>query len=158
MLEDQKNSVDWMRQEVGRLEAELQGVHAENAYLNRFEATPHPQRSPPSPFCLPPHPQRFPWLPPPSAAYAPARRRRLLRGRVEREERRAAEEAQRSRGAPGDSGQLDPPSALLGEEAQPRGAPAHRLGCWARRPDRRRFHRVLTVQCTLSHAKGLAVL
>ena len=82
MLEDQKASVGWMRQEVGRLEAELQGVHAENAYLNRFEATPHPQRSPPSPFCLPPHPQRFPWLPPPSAAYAPARRLRLLRGRV----------------------------------------------------------------------------
>lgn len=49
MLEDQKTSVGWMRQEVGRLEAELQGVHAENAYLNRFEATPHPQRSPPSP-------------------------------------------------------------------------------------------------------------
>ena len=48
-LEDQKTSVGWMRQEVGRLEAELQGVHAENAYLNRFEATPHPQRSPPSP-------------------------------------------------------------------------------------------------------------
>jgi hypothetical protein len=67
MLEDQKTSVGWMRQEVGRLEAELQGVHAENAHLNRFEATPHPQRSPP----------------PPSAAYAPARRLCLLRGSVE---------------------------------------------------------------------------
>ena len=124
MLEDQKTSVGWMRQEVGRLEAELQGVHAENAHLNRFEATPHPQRSPP----------------PPSAAYAPARRLCLLRGRVEE----IGEES--SRGGTEERLATLGSSALPGKKAQPRGAPPHRLGCWARRPDSRRFHRVLTVQ------------
>ena len=37
-LEDHKTNVGWMRQEMGRLEAELRGVHAENTYLNTFEA------------------------------------------------------------------------------------------------------------------------
>ena len=67
-----------------------------------------------------------------------------------------AEEAQRS--AWRLKAARPPPSALPEEGAPPRGAPAHRLGCWARRPDRRRFHRVLTVQCTFSPAKGRADL
>ena len=153
MLEDQKTSVGWMRQEVGRLEAELQGVHAENAYLNRFEATPHPQRSPPSPLRRR-TPKGSPWLPPPSAAYAPARRLRLLRGSVEERGEVSSREGTEERLATQGS---SPPSALP-EEGRRHGVPAHCLGCWARRPDRRRFHRVLTVQCTFSPAKGRADL
>ena len=155
MLEDQKASVGWMRQEVGRLEAELQGVHAENAYLNRFEATPHPQRSPPSPL-PPPHPQRFPLVTSALRSLRPSSAPAPPQGQSRGEERRAAERAQRS--AWRLKAARPPPSALPEEGAPPRGAPAHRLGCWARRPDSRRFHRVLTVQCTFSPAKGRADL
>jgi len=52
---------------MGRLEAELRGVHAENTYLNTFEAQQHGRSAPP---------------PPPPLGSAPARPLRLLRARL----------------------------------------------------------------------------
>ena len=50
---------------MGRLEAELRGVHAENTYLNTFEAQQHGRSAPPPPL-----------------GSAPARPLRLLRARL----------------------------------------------------------------------------
>ena len=80
-----------------------------------------PKGPPPPPFRRR-TPKGSPWLPPPSAAYAPARRLRLLRGRVEE---RRGEQQRGHRGAPGDSRQLGPLPRPSQRRGRRHGAPRH---------------------------------